>query len=113
MSDHYKVGMNKTSLPDALWFIYMIYLKGYGPDFKEAVRLYENDLRDPFCFIPPYKEEIEGMEFIKRYLIQDEQKPNQVVHMDIKSGRESQSGKSSRWSVWYRAFKGRAGKLLR
>lgn len=68
MSEHYKAGINRTSLPDALWFIYMIYLKGYGKDFKKALRTYERDIRDPFCFLHPYKEEIAGMEFIKRYL---------------------------------------------
>jgi hypothetical protein len=60
---------NTTSLSDALWFIYMIYLNGHGTDFKEAVRLYERDLRDPFCMLTPGVEEIKGMELIKKYLI--------------------------------------------
>ena len=64
----WRSSVNKTILPNALWFIYMIYLKGYGTDFKEAVKLYERDMRDPLCYLPPGVEEIEGMEFIKRYL---------------------------------------------
>lgn len=59
---------NPTSLSDALWFVYMIYLWENVKDLKEALRDYERDLRDPLCFLLPSKKEIEGMEFIKRYL---------------------------------------------
>ncbi len=68
MSCRWKVGRNTTSLSNALWFVYMAYLNGYAKDFKAAVRSYEKDLRDPFCFITPGVEEIEGMEFVKRYI---------------------------------------------
>ncbi|KKM20241.1 hypothetical protein LCGC14_1647420 [marine sediment metagenome] len=69
MSNNWRVKDNPTKLPDELWFIYMGYLKGYFNSFKEAVRSYEKDLRDPFCLIFPSVVEITGAEFIKKYLI--------------------------------------------
>lgn len=61
---------NHTSLPDRLWFIYMIYLKGYGQDFKNALRLYDMDRScvDQMCIAPPGTIEIDAMEFIRKYL---------------------------------------------
>ena len=38
MSEYYKAGKNHTSLPDALWFIYMIYLKGSSKKHSEPTR---------------------------------------------------------------------------
>ncbi|KKM77957.1 hypothetical protein LCGC14_1364870 [marine sediment metagenome] len=67
----WKSPMNKTRLPDELWYVYMIYLNGYEQNLRESVRVYEERPKgiDTLAqLIPPYKEEIEGMEFIKRYL---------------------------------------------
>ena len=66
MSDHWRVKDNPTKLPNELWFIYV---GGYFNSFKESVRSYEKDLRDPFCLIFPSVVEIEGAEFIKKYLV--------------------------------------------
>lgn len=64
----WKGSKNTTSLSNALWYIYSIYLNGYQTNLKEAVRSYEKRLRDPFEMIPPSVEEIEGMELVKKYL---------------------------------------------
>jgi len=72
MSEHWQVKDNPTSLPDELWFIYVGYLKGYFITFKEAVRDRDKDLRDPFCFIPPTVIENRGVDFIKKYLYEQE-----------------------------------------
>jgi len=69
MSYYWRMGTNRTSLPDALWFIYMVYLNGVARNFKEAVTLYERGARDPFAYISPSKEYLTGMDFIKKYLV--------------------------------------------
>ena len=59
---------NTSALPDALWWIYMIYLNGHCTNLKEAPDAYENALKDPSIPLP-YRETVAGIEFLRKYLI--------------------------------------------
>lgn len=59
---------NKSTLSDAVWYVYMLYTKGTYKTFKEALRSYDRATQDPLNFISPSVMEIEGMEMIRKYL---------------------------------------------
>lgn len=64
----YIYSKNRSNIPNALWFIYILYATGGAKNFKEAVECYNKNLTSPFIFISATIEEIEGIQFLETYL---------------------------------------------